>query len=283
MISRIWWVNLFLSAATLVVLFMTIGVLSRNPAIPSTGSGKSAEPSDKWPDASEISYSRKLNPADFDSVVEKNTFSPSRKFSDKVEVAEKAKATETAKKDEPKEIEEGSLELFATICGGSLDYAIISNPGVPEITRPQIRVKKGDKIGDYTIDSVESKRIIVTRNNEAFEVKLKRSKALEKPVANSSKGSDKSSTEKGDKKPANKTTQSPDSSASKKTKAITSVSTPPEEPKKSAEPPKKDNNPAAGASDQQKPDSAGKNLVTEGGETFEIMNTPFGTVKRKVK
>lgn len=278
MISRIWWINFILSAASLVVIILTIGVLRQNPAIPSQTDIKT---SDKWPEVSGVIIGRKMNESDFAVVTEKNPFSADRTFAD---VKKEEKEVEVAQEtDEPKEIEEGTLDLFATFFGGSINYAIVSNPGIPEITKTQIRVKKGDKLGDYLIEKIEPHRIIVVKNNDSFEVKLRKSKSVDKK--SEAKDEKKSKAQAG-KTPSDGTSakkiktisdspskaQAGDKGGSKTTEKSTSIS-----PKDTAQ--DSQSNP----DNQQKPDGKGKNLVTEGGETYEIMKTPFGTIKRKVK
>lgn len=257
MISRIWWVNFLLSAASLVLIVMTIGVLRQNPAIPSSAKNTS----DKWPEITGIAMNRKMNASDFAVVTQKNLFSAERVFSESKKEEKKSETVEVTS--EPKEIEEGALELFATFSGDSIGYAIVSNPGIPEITKPQIRVKKGDALGDYLIEKIEPGRIIVAKNNESFEVKLKKSKSVDNK-AGTKKETKVEASKKNDKK--------------SKINIVKTIEKPTVIPPKDS---------ASGsqvdAGLQKKTDSAGKNLVTEGGETYEIMKTPFGIVKRKVK
>lgn len=266
---------------------MAIGVLRQNPAIPSSGNNAS----DKWPEISGIVTGRTMNESDFAVVTEKNPFSAERVFTDAQKEEKEVKTVKDT--NEPKEIEEGTLDLFATFSGDSISYAIVSNPGIPEITKSQIRVKKGDKLGDYLIEKIESSRIIVAKNNESFEVKLKKSKSVDKKSAPKQESQAGASQQDEKKAKAKNVKTTSDVTTAKKVKSISETpSKPPAEDKSGSKASEKttviapkDAAPGSQVNpdNQQKPDSAGKNLVTEGGETYEMIKTPFGTVKRKVK
>lgn len=267
MISKIWWINFSLSAAVVVVNIMTIGVLLQNPSIPQAGKGAASN----WPGVISSFSPKVMDEKSFSAITEKNPFSADRKFKEAAEEVVEEVKEEVVIDDEPKELEEDVLALYATVSGDSLKYAIISNPGIPDDDRPQIRVKQGDKAGDFSIVKIEPKKILVSRNDEIFEVNLKKSESIEgKPESKTKKeGKDKKKSSSPEKTRVIKTLNKSESVS--KTDSVKSVA-PADNAKQPQTEPAKPN-----------PDNAAKNIVTEGGVSYEIMKTPFGTVKRRIQ
>lgn len=280
-ISRVWWINVLLAFFSASAILAAIIILMRNPSdVPETVSknDKSAVLTMVEP------AQRTFNASEYEDVTEKNIFAPDRSYSPN------AKEEATPEKEETPVLPDKELVLFGTLIAGDFKYAIISNPGIEDVKTEQVKVKMGETAGRYTIKDIRPRDITVTKDGQDYDIPIYK----KEPSGESGNAAVLPSASKTERKSiirkigANAPKDKEDSSETDKEQSKTGGSKPgkifKEQAEKKEEPKKapviKSTQPAGTSIGGQ---SSGKQPASSEEEKYEIMNTPFGQFKRKVK
>jgi hypothetical protein len=185
MISRFWWLNFLLIIFIFLLSVKTIDIWfgSDDIAGPDTIVSKK-----DWPDPEHIT--RPASNADDASIIKtKNIFSSSRKQVIEVMIQPKKKP-EPVKVKIPKSAKKNELELaeklgsetitlYGVMILENIKYAFVSNPD-KDGAKKQVRRSEHDMIGEYSLDRILPKKILVSSKGKRFEVPLFKKKESEK-------------------------------------------------------------------------------------------------------
>jgi hypothetical protein len=243
--SRIWLINIVLAAFVVFFGIMSFNVWSKgDEAIQEMQTGKSAE---KSPPGKRIMERAMPSESTYGIVADKNLFLSSRSESIPVELKQGAL-----------KISEKMIFLYGVVLMGGRNKALISNPE-SELEAGKSRAKEkwvvvGDTMGDFSVTEIRKDRIILTQGASKHEILLydknkptRQTTVAEKPAA-----------------PVIVATGLAAAVAAPKP-----ADTKPADTKPGAEPPVS----RIGEGKKEK-DATGE---------YEIINTPFGPLKRKVQ
>jgi len=279
-VSGIWRINLLLAVFSILFVSFAVVILLKSPeGLPSAD--KNERQYNVLP--SVVPAKRSMRASDYDELTSKNILSPDRTY-----IPPEKVSTEPEKKEEIQELPDKEVILYGTMVSGDFSFAIISNPGIEGNDHPQVKVKAGDHAGNYLIKGIKALSITVQKGGQDFVIPINKSKAsdvaknsakfsappepksLIKQIGSRTSGPDKSSRGNAadtDKKISAVKADKPETKEAVK-KEVVKDNTPPKPvaPLSEASKPK-DTNPAPSADE----------------EKYEIINTPFGQTKRKVK
>ena len=247
MLSKIWIINIVLAA---LIFVSWVGIWSirhtGGPPIPDINDSPSPDITAEKPRKAEKKMSE---PSEYDAIVEKNLFSPERMTNitpaDSQVVAEELK------------ISGEKVMLYGVVMIDDYKSALINNPSKDKDGREYRWVKEGEKINNLKVVTIKDQYVILNDGQLQYKILLYDAKKKQK------------------KEDAKKLTTAPATDKSGKEGSPENVIVGSETPVKkqpAAEPPKKEPEP-------EKP----KNNLKTSDEDYEIVDTPFGQIKRKIK
>jgi len=175
MISRFWWFNFALSVIILVLVMNTIMIWQTDGIIPSP---KVSESKTQWPEPLSVEI-QKQKTEQYDAIATKNLYNEHRKENIPPPVIIKEAVplpiVPVEKPDPiPEQIdilEKKDLTLYGVMIMKDYRVAFVNDVS-GENEGKQIRVKQKDIIGDYTIERILPRTIIVSYQNKRYKVPL---------------------------------------------------------------------------------------------------------------
>jgi len=248
MIPKIWLINLALA-----VLVVFSGIKAADVWFDDDGSVLDSKVSERPAErAPEKKISREAVPPEtaYEVVLENNIFSPSRKEYLPVQESGDDSVKESAELKIPGK----KVVLYGVVLMDGYKKALVTNLDKTSNGKDIVWVQEGQSLGSFRVSRIEKKKLIVQENNQEFEISLY---AEDKPA--------RANIPVDTGKPSVITAKEPVQTTQKTVPA---------------------SSPPSAVNQEKQPDVKQKRGVTqvkEGDEEFEIIDTPFGPFKRKVK
>ncbi len=246
--SRIWLINIVLTALVVFFGILSVDVWTGKP--PAVHDRSDVTDAKAHPPVKKVTSRITPPPANYDIVAEKNLFSPDRM------------ASTTGASDQPQpQISGHKIFLYGVVEMAGQKQALVNHPLTGEVpgTRGQTEdqwVKEGDLIGNLKVAQIGQEKIVLVEDGQRYEIFLHDEN---KPARRQNPGA---------RPPAAPTVVV--TGAEPKAPAPAAVSSAAQPPSRPAPAPEPD------AAKEEK-----KKQVTEDG--YEIVETPFGPFKRRIK